>query len=166
VKSDAAGRIFKVKTVLLALDDTDESHFAALTATTLFGPDTEYLAVHVEQSVRLGRNLVGPVYGYPYPVLPTDVPGDAETRRAAVERARATAKELADEAGVRATPLGDVGDPAHAIRDLAEEHGADVVVVGDHQRGWFRRLLDISVTAELLRTAGVPILVVPMAEDD
>jgi nucleotide-binding universal stress UspA family protein len=72
---------------------------------------------------------------------------------------------LAKGAGVAATPLGEVGDPAMAIRSLADEHGVDVVVVGDHSRGWFRRLLDVSVASELLRTAGVPILVVPSPDD-
>ncbi len=151
--------------MLLALDETDESHVAALTATSLFGPDAEYLAVHVEPGGVPGRHVVGPVYGYPYPVIPTDLPHTSESRQAAVERAREIASELAAEAGVDATALGEIGDPGSEICRIAEEHDVDVVVVGDHHRGWFRRLLDVSVAAEVLRHAGVPILVVPMIDD-
>lgn len=145
-------------TALLAIDESDESHLAALTATTLFGPDTTYLALHVGSTP---TDAWEPVFGYPYPALPPGTLSDPDLRKSAVARARESASKQATEAGVTARPIGDVGDPATEILRVASEHGADVVVVGAHDRGWLRSLLEGSTTSDLLGRATIPILVVP-----
>ena len=64
-----------------------------------------------------------------------------------VEAAQQTAQELAHEVGLHeATAVGDTGDPADAIIAAAKSQSADVVVVGTHERGWFKRLFSSSVS--------------------
>jgi nucleotide-binding universal stress UspA family protein len=58
-----------------------------------------------------------------------------------------------------AQPVGETGDPADAIIAAAREYEADVIVVGSHDRGWFRRLLNPSVSGAVVRDADVPLLV-------
>ena len=152
-------------TVLFALDESDSAHFAALTATVLFGPDADYLAVHVEPGPADVDGVWGPVYGFGYFAVPPVQLHDPTSRQSAIEQARLVAAKHTGALGVDAIPIGDVGDPAETIRRVAAENGVDVVVVGDNRRSWLSRLFDVSVTNDLLRSAGVPILVVPMPDD-
>lgn len=152
-------------TVLLAFDETDASLLAGLTATMLFGAEANYLAVHVEPILGRGADLWGPVYGYPFPALPAGALIDRESRETAVTRARLIAAQAADAAGVDAAPIGEVGDPAEAILRVAQDFNVDVVVVGDHDRSWFRRLLERSVADELVKIADLPILLIPSPGD-
>lgn len=83
-----------------------------------------------------------------------------------------SADELAERAGDRvdevatATANGRVewtsatvvGDPGEAIVDHAEDHAVDMVVMGTHGHGGFRRAVLGSVTDEVVRTATVPVL--------
>lgn len=159
-----------MNTVLLALDDSDSAYFAALTATSLFGAEASYLAVHVEPAPTGANEVWGPVYGYGYPaVAPTQL-HDPTSRREAIDEARLIAAEHTGALGLEATPVGDVGDPAQAIGRIAHDHGVDVVVVGESRRGWLSRLLSLSVTddllkSDLLKSARVPLLVVPAPDD-
>jgi nucleotide-binding universal stress UspA family protein len=147
--------------VLLAIDESDGAHFAALTAASLFGPEATYLAVHVEPAQHGATTEWGPVYGYPYPAVPPASVRDHETLRAALDEARLIAAQQAGAIGIGATPVGEIGDPATAIERVADEYDVDVVVVGSHQRGWFQRLFEDSVVDDLLRAGGIPLLVVP-----
>ena len=152
-------------TVLLALDETDASHLAALTATTLFGPGADYIAVHAEDS-QIRPIVWGPVFGYPYPAVTADRLHEPEQRQLAVAEARQVAAQEAAALGIDATPVGEVGNPVAAIERAAIDHGADVVVVGAHQRSWFRKLFEDSVSKDLIAAGRRPILVVPGPADD
>jgi len=69
--------------------------------------------------------------------------------------------ERADAAGVAdAEVLSSRGDPAGAICDAAEEHDVDAVVVGSHDKGVLRRLLDPSVAQAVVQGTYRPVLVV------
>ena len=52
------------------------------------------------------------------------------------------------------------GDPAEQILNLANEVGADVIVVGSHGRTGFSRVLLGSVAEEIVRRAECPVVVV------
>lgn len=152
--------------VLLALDDSDASHEAALAATQLFGSDADYLAVHVADPVPVTPGLGwGAVSGYPYPAVPPGALRAEPSRSELVQDARRRAAELAAQAGVGAAPVGEVGDAADAILRAADEHHADVIVVGWHHRGWLTRVLEPSVTDDVAHGASVPVVVVPVHED-
>jgi nucleotide-binding universal stress UspA family protein len=164
--------------VLIAVDGTEGSVHAAEVAHRLFGDGADYLAVNVADagldrasmpSWGLGWGMGAPIaYGAVWPYTgpaAADPPGSSATgaprEQDAVDRAAAEARAAADASGLPvAEAIGEVGDPSDAIIRAAEEHQADVVVVGSHERGWFDRLLAPSVSADVLKHADVPVLVV------
>lgn len=147
-------------TVLIALDHSDASQAAALAAAELFGPDATYLAINVADAPFDESAFV---YGYAFPtVIPTmDDRPMSERVFETVTRAREEAATISAKAGVPATPLGDMGDPATAILSAAAEYGVDVIVTGWHDRSWFRGLFDKPVGEALVSKANIPVLIVP-----
>ena len=151
--------------ILLALDGSDASLGAAARAHQLFGDDAEYLAINVFEA----PNAIVPTVSDPliwgavwrYDVLAAT----EEDREAARAAAAEDARDEAEQAGVGATrAIGKVGDPATAIVEAAGQHAADVIVVGAHQRGWFSRLFDPPVAADVVKRADTPVLVVREAD--
>jgi len=63
-----------------------------------------------------------------------------------------------------AEPIGDTGDPAMTIVDAAHAHQVDVIVIGHEDRSWFSRLVEGSVSKNVIRESDIPVLVVPYAE--
>ena len=57
------------------------------------------------------------------------------------------------------------GDPAHAVVDLIEEHGCDMVIMGTRGTGALLGLLQGSVTQSLLHDSPVPVLLVKPPAD-
>jgi nucleotide-binding universal stress UspA family protein len=55
----------------------------------------------------------------------------------------------------------NVGGPAHQIAEVAEAHGADLIVVGTRGHSAFGGFLAGSVTQRLLHVAHCPVLAVP-----
>ena len=164
----AAGNSRSMTRVLVAVDDSEGSVRAAEAAHRLFGDDAEYLAVNVTNVVDLasipwygagwGAPYAAP-YGAVWPYRGAAVEaGTADSE----EVARAHAREVADESGLTgAIAVGEEGDPALAIVRAAEERNVDVIVVGTAERGWLDRLLNPSVSKEIVKQADVPVLVVP-----
>jgi nucleotide-binding universal stress UspA family protein len=147
--------------VLIAVDDTDASVNAVRVAHSLFGPAAEYLVVNVAQ--HLGGQPIGYAYSLSMPIMETpEVAMDeyADALEMAAHQAEGVATQTAETAGVTDPVVGEVGDPASAIMDAATEHEADVIVVGSHERSWFSRLLNASVSETLVKRADVPVLVV------
>ncbi|MET0772431.1 MAG: universal stress protein [Candidatus Limnocylindrales bacterium] len=68
---------------------------------------------------------------------------------------------VAREAGVEAEFLLWQGSPVEAITDAATSEGAEMIVVGSHRRRGPERTFLGSVSDGLVRTAGVPVLIVP-----
>lgn len=153
-------------TVLVALDGSAAGQAAAEAAAAVFGPDARYLAINVASEPGLDAFVWGNVYGFPYPpVIPAnpEMVDPVESAEAAREVAAATAAD----AGVEpAAAIGAVGDPVEAIVRAARAHRADVIVAGWHPRGWFSRLIEESTTDALFAASDVPVLVVPLRDDD
>jgi nucleotide-binding universal stress UspA family protein len=155
-------------TVLLAVDENDESIEAVRQARSLFGSDATYLAVNVAEKTPTWAPVPmawGGVYPYPfaarYPAIEAEVEG-----MSAVDVAQARAEDVTEQAGVTATPVGDVGDASEAILDAASVHDADVIVVGSSDKGWFRRLFEGSVSRSVLEHSPVPVLVAGRHPED
>jgi nucleotide-binding universal stress UspA family protein len=149
--------------VLLALDGSDESRAAAEAAQRLFGDSATYLAVNVERVTPVWAPAAA-VYGGVFPYAPAstlDTDAIDEVYDDAATEASSKAAELADEVGVDAEPLGEAGDPVDAILHAAQEHAADVIVVGSGDKTWWRRIAEGSVSKGLTRASSVPVLVVP-----
>ena len=88
------------------------------------------------------------------PVDPTDPP----------ERHEAELKDAAAELGglgvSNVTTVVGLGDPARAILQAAEEHGADLIVVGAHDGGVFSRIIGGSVGDAVAHKAHADVLIV------
>jgi len=87
------------------------------------------------------------------PYDPADPP---EEHRAELERAR----ELVAARGIEAELDLGVGEPADAIVALAERRGADLIVVGTHERHFLDRLLHGSVSEAVGKRAHCDVLIV------
>jgi nucleotide-binding universal stress UspA family protein len=68
-------------------------------------------------------------------------------------------------AGVEAEYLLWQGAPVETITEAATSEGAEMIVVGTHRRRGPGRMLLGSVSDELVRTVGVPVLIVPSEGD-
>lgn len=162
-------------TVLIAIDESAESQHAAETAVRCFGPEATYVAIYVDEAPAIPAEARwapamewGGVYGYPgfHPyAFATDL-DSREDPRENVDQAEREAARLASDVGISAEAVGDVGDPVSAIVRAANEHGADVIVVGRHQRGWFSKLIEGSTSDDLLKASAVPVFVVPEPDAD
>lgn len=146
-------------TVLIAVEDEEDSVRTLRVAHQLFGDSAEYLAINVGE----GR-YTSMQWAYVYPVaFPGTWHPSARTadQPSHVGSAEAVADSVADAAGMPSvTGLGNVGDPATAILEAAHDNGVDVVVIGAHERGWFSRLFSGSVEQDLMRTGDFSVLVV------
>jgi len=96
--------------------------------------------------------------------VPSDI---GETRKRLERKGKEFVDEveaLADEAGVPCVTAVRSNTPVEAIREYVAEHDVDIVVMGSHGRSNLRRQLLGSVTATVLRTVDIPILVVTRSE--
>lgn len=64
------------------------------------------------------------------------------------------------------THFSEFGDTAEGIVQCSQDFGADMIVVGTHSRTGLDRLLMGSVAEHVVRHATVPVLVVPLNEEE
>jgi nucleotide-binding universal stress UspA family protein len=144
-----------VKRILIALDASPVSIHAARVATRLFQgvPDVEFLAISVANvPVAWAGDPTGGAYALPESVW-QELDDQARDETGVVERAH--------EAGItQVEPVADMGDPVDRIVAAAEEHDVALVVVGAHDKGFLRKLVDPSVSHGVLRHTHRPVLVV------
>ena len=62
--------------------------------------------------------------------------------------------------GITAEHLVETGEPGPVICDVAARVGAEIVVIGSHGHGWFKRVLMGSVSTQVLASCHVPVLLV------
>ena len=134
------------------------------------GSDTAREAVRqaVELAARLGARLhivsaYEPVPGTRTHAEAQPVPPDLEWMVNLREDVDATLREAADAAqagGVESAGYARQGDPADAILDVAEEQGADLIVVGNKGMTGARRFLLGSVPNRVSHHAPCSVLIV------
>jgi nucleotide-binding universal stress UspA family protein len=141
--------------------------------------DGQPLALHAAAQARI---LLTPPTAVTVLAVVSDVPGDdaggiegptesaeqAERRWTTLQADAAQAiRAAAYEVGVEdATPRVEIGDPGPVICVVAEEIGADLVVVGSHGRGFLKQLMLGSVSEHVVRHAPCPVLVVHGADHE
>lgn len=139
--------------VLIAVDDTAESLHAVDTAYRFFGPGADYNVLSVGERIPV---FVG---GYGAGAMPT-----AADLNAQLESARAEAEHATHEAAERLPGGADTevetGRAGATICDHADEHEADVIVIGTHDRNFWDRLFDPPVGRYVIDHAPCPVLVV------
>ena len=134
-------------TIVLALDGSEGSRRAIPWAVELARRDGARLVIaHVEEDV-IGKGG-GPIHA-------TEDEIQAEIR--------SQADELAEQGIDTSVEMRSVmlGGPAHAIAEVADAAGADLIVVGTRGHSPVAGLLLGGVTARLLHIARQPVLVVP-----
>ena len=134
-------------TIVLALDGSDEARNAIPVATELAEKEEAKLVIaHVLQYPAAKGGEVPP-------------PGEDEIR--------AEIKQQAEYLSTRGIPVevafadAVLGGPAHAIVDIADRTGADLIVTGTRGRTSVAGVLLGSVTHRLLHIAKRPVLAVP-----
>jgi nucleotide-binding universal stress UspA family protein len=91
------------------------------------------------------------------------VPADLQwmvNPRADVDTTLGEAVEVAQAAGVTAEPFARQGDPADAILDVAEEQGADLIVIGNKGMTGAKRFLLGSVPNKVSHHAPCSVLII------
>jgi nucleotide-binding universal stress UspA family protein len=120
------------------------------------------LAAKVGASVDVG-SAYEPVPGSRLREERTEAPGDVQwaiNPREDVDATLDAATELAAEAGVQVQRHARQGDPADAILDVAEEHDADLIVVGNKGMTGAKRFLLGSVPNKVSHHAPCSVLIV------
>ena len=154
--------------VLIAVDGTDHSVTVAQTAHHLFGDSAEYLVLNCAQVPVSGWGApFGTVSPMAAPMMPGDtsglIPVDVE---GSTQLAQSHAEEVVESTDLPAAAesIGDIGDPVMTIIDSAHKHEVDVIVLGHHDRSWFARVVEGSVSKEVIRESDIPVLVIPFRE--
>jgi nucleotide-binding universal stress UspA family protein len=135
-----------MNTILVAYDDTDSGKVALQRA--------------AEMTARLHANLVvatvAPVlYMGRYPIERVD-PVDSPARR---QELLADARAYLTEQGVDARYVCQVGHPADEIVRAAEEHDADLIIVGRASTNLLKRLVGHRVSENVLHRAHRTVLI-------
>lgn len=136
-----------MKTIVVAYDDTPAATRALERAAQLAKAFASQLIV----------TSVAPVTGSPGrsegAIDPTDSPAD---HAAELESARAQLEG----AGVQADYVPAIGHPADTIVQLAEERGADLIVIGTRELGMAQRVLGQSISGAVANKATCDVLIV------
>lgn len=149
--------------LLIAYDGSPSARAAARAAAALF-PCARAVVLNVQREPVTFHQAVAAARI----AIPDDViaGGIQALNRAAAQEAEVTAAEgarLAADAGLEAeaTTADGAGSPWRAIRRVAAERGADVVVCGSRGLGAFSRAALGSTSSGLLLHVGRPVLTVP-----
>jgi nucleotide-binding universal stress UspA family protein len=160
-----------IRTILTGYDGTEEAERALARSAELAERfNAHVIVLTAGQSMAIPRPELVPaldpltaaaagpmVPAFPPESAPSPVEAelDAPTMRL-LERARST---LAAQ-GVDAEYVAAMGDPTELLLDAADEHDADLVVVGSRERGFLERLLGAGVDEKLARKTRRDILLV------
>jgi nucleotide-binding universal stress UspA family protein len=136
-----------MKTIVVGYDDSPAAQRALARAVELakaFGSQVVVTSV--------APVTVGPAHGEGA-IDPTDTPAEHGAELA-------SARSQLEAAGVSGELVPAVGHPADTIATLAEERGADLIVVGTRELGLVGRLLGQSVSDAVAHKAGCDVLIV------
>jgi nucleotide-binding universal stress UspA family protein len=136
-----------MKTILVAYDDTEPSRRALDRAASL----AEAFGSRV-----LVTSIAPLVHSSPRSVTQIDRGGGVGTQTDEVRRAQA----VLEERGIAAESVTAAGDPASSIAQLADDRGADLVVIGTRGVGPVQRLLGLSVSQAVSRRVNCDLLIV------
>jgi nucleotide-binding universal stress UspA family protein len=137
--------------ILIAVDDTVESMKAARSGFELGHQLNASMAILYV--VDKGKEVVNPDLGI--------TPGESQT--VLLEEAERTLSQYVQlyNGGQEIPRFTPEGHPDKEIVSLAREWKADLIVMGTHGRSGIGRMLNGSVAEQVIRHAGVPVLIAP-----
>jgi nucleotide-binding universal stress UspA family protein len=137
-----------MQTIVVGYDETEPAKRALARAAELAAAfHAEVVVISVARALTtVGGRGMGPVD-------PVDTP---ELHREELRHAAA----VLGERGVAADYQVALGEPADAILELAEQRGADMIVVGTREPGLISRLFGLSVSGAVQRRAHCDVLIV------
>ncbi|WP_084396783.1 universal stress protein [Henriciella aquimarina] len=88
---------------------------------------------------------------------------DAKAHEADGKRRMDKLKELADTKGGAAKLAVLEGNPSRDAASYAKKNNVDLIVIGSHQKNWWKRLLEGSESSDMIREAPCAVFVVTTA---
>ncbi len=142
--------------ILICYDGTDEARHAIESAAALLGP-RRAIVLDVTPILTLSESVAATS-----PVVPGAAFMELNEDDAQARAAEGTA--IARSAGFQAEPRSDVSEPTwEAIVDVAEDLDVAAIVMGTRALAGARELFEGSVSHDVIRHAGRPVVVVPPA---
>lgn len=144
--------------LLLAVDLSESSHKVIKSALQLFEKQNfEIYLLHVADPE---PELLGLDYG----------PASSRVHmKNKIQKERKKLFEFAEKyksEAVKITPLSAQGPTAEKIIEETDKLNCDVIIIGSHGRGAVRHILVGSVSEEILRKSGMPVLIIPTRSSD
>jgi nucleotide-binding universal stress UspA family protein len=153
----------QIETIVVGYDGSNSSERALDRAADLALKLGARLVVATVEELAVPANaaLYGVAAGGVPMTLPDELPEELESQtREQLERARKAAQAR----GVAFELDTERAQPVEGIIDIAEKHGANLIVVGTHEPGFVERLLIGSVCDAVTRRAHCDVLVVHPSE--
>ncbi|XP_043695333.1 universal stress protein A-like protein [Telopea speciosissima] len=151
------------KKVMVAIDESEYSHYALEWALTKLGePVSNSSLVIFTAEPRSEINYIAAAsYGAAPPELIMSVRKHQDMiAKALLEKA----KEICAAHGVTAETIAQVGDPKEVICEAVEKLNIDLLIVGSHGRGFLQRAFLGSVSSYCVHNANCPVLIVKKPE--
>jgi nucleotide-binding universal stress UspA family protein len=143
--------------ILIATDGSDFALRSARRALELLGRDHRFTVMSVVHPPLPVGDAAVAIDAVPTPLPDPDTESAIEKeQRAEAERALETLTRVLD---IEAEHRIEHGDAAAVICRTAETEGFDLIVIGSHGSGFFRRVLMGSVSHHVLHHAPCPVLV-------
>ncbi len=147
--------------VLIATDGSDWAISAAKSGLALFPADAKVTLVTVVPPEEDPLDMAG---GFEGPLMTEDEAHAQHEHDVAAGQDAVTRTGEQVGAGAERQVVTGV-DVADTICTYARDHQADVVIMGESDKGWFRRALEGSVMQHVLRHSPCPVLVIPHPHD-
>ncbi|KAG9448917.1 hypothetical protein H6P81_008882 [Aristolochia fimbriata] len=150
----------RAKKVMVAVDESDCSHYALEWTLSNFreslSPSSPLILYNVQSIVDLGL-LAAASHGAAPPELIQNV---TEQQKKFSLTLLQKAKAMCDRERVAAEIISEVGDPKDAICGAVERLKVDLLILGSHGRGLFKRTFLGSVSNYCVHNAPCPVLIV------
>lgn len=154
-----------MKTIVVGYDGSAEADLALERAAELAQAFSARLVVATVREPYLSAMAVAPMGGVVAAPLGLEAMGMVEDEtlppgQSEWERRLAGVRERLAGEGLEAVTTAAIGRPIDELVEVADEHGADLIVVGTHEPGLMERIFAGSVSQAVARRAHCDVLVV------